>query len=537
MNEFGHKPKKADLSAIGLNRVGDAYWNLEPAELIEHTILNGQGVFASSGALTIETGEFTGRSPKDKYCVKDATTENTVWWGDVNIPFAPERFDALYDKMCAYLMNRDVYVKDASACADPDHRLNLRVVAEYPWSALFAGNMFLRPSREELEDFEPEWHVVCAPGFTADPEKDGTRQHNFAIINFTRKMIIIGGTGYTGEIKKGIFTVLNYVLPQERQVLSMHCSANSGKDGDTAVFFGLSGTGKTTLSADPDRHLIGDDEHGWSDKGIFNFEGGCYAKCIDLSKEKEPQIWDAIKFGALLENIVFKEGTTEVDFADGSRTENTRVSYPIDHISNIAQPSVGSTPKNIFFLTCDAYGVLPPISKLTPGQAMYWFISGYTAKVAGTEAGITEPKTVFSACFGAPFLPLHPTKYADMLGERMKQNDVRIWLVNTGWSGGAYGTGERIKLKYTRAMISAALRGELEKATYEEHSVFGLHFPTSCSGVPEEILNARKSWKDGNAYSEQADKLAKAFVENFKKYQDGASAEILAAAPRTVVKV
>lgn len=536
MNEFGRKPKNADLSKIGLGRVGDAYWNLEPAELVEHTIISGQGDMASSGALAVDTGEFTGRSPKDKFCVKDAKTQDTVWWGDVNIPFDSAKFDALYDKMCAYMQGRDVYLKDATACADPNYSMPLRVVAEYPWSAMFAGNMFLRPTHEQLDSFEPEWHVVCLPGFLADPEKDGTRQPNFAIISFTRKMIIIGGTGYTGEIKKGIFTVLNYVLPQERGVLSMHCSANIGKEGDTAVFFGLSGTGKTTLSADPERRLIGDDEHGWSDQGVFNFEGGCYAKCIDLSKEKEPQIWDAIKFGAILENIVFKEGSTEVDFTDSTKTENTRVSYPIHHIDNVAEPSMGSTPKNIFFLTCDAYGVLPPISRLTPGQAMYWFISGYTAKVAGTEAGITEPKTVFSACFGAPFLPLHPGKYADMLGEKMKQNDVRIWLVNTGWSGGAYGVGERIKLKYTRAMISAALNGELDNVNYHEHRIFGLKFPTTCPNVPENILNARTSWKSEDAYTEQAEKLAKAFVINFEKYKAGVSEETLAGAPKVSIK-
>ena len=536
MEEFGKKPKKADLATIGLGHVGDAYWNLEPAELIEQTIVSGEGVFADSGALAIDTGEFTGRSPKDKFCVKDDKTADTVWWGDVNIPFDADKFDALYDKLCAYLMNREVYIKDAYACADPDYKLNLRVVAELPWSALFASNMFLRPTHAELEDFEPEWHVVCAPGFQADPEKDGTRQRNFAIISFTRKMIIIGGTGYTGEIKKGIFTVLNYVLPQERQVLSMHCSANIGADGDTAVFFGLSGTGKTTLSADPHRKLIGDDEHGWSDRGVFNFEGGCYAKCIDLSAEKEPQIWDAIKFGALLENIVFEEGSTTVDFADGSKTENTRVSYPLHHIANTAVPSMGGHPKNIFFLTCDAYGVLPPISKLTPGQAMYHFISGYTAKVAGTEAGITEPKTVFSACFGAPFLPLHPGRYAEMLGEKMREHNVRIWLVNTGWSGGAYGTGERMKLKFTRAMITAALRGELDQVDYKEHPVFGVSFPANCPGVPDEVLDPRSTWKDKDAYDKQAEHLARQFNDNFAKYKDGVSEEVLAAAPKASVK-
>jgi phosphoenolpyruvate carboxykinase (ATP) len=536
MNEFGTKPKNADLAKIGLSKVGDAYWNLEPAELVEHAIVNGQGVFADSGALAIDTGEFTGRSPKDKFTVKDAKTEPTVWWGDVNIPLSPDKFERLHDKMVAYLMGREVYVKDTFACADPAYRMNIRVVAEYPASAMFAGNMFLRPTKAELESFEPEWHIICAPGFHADAAKDGTRQHNFAAIDFTRKMILIGGTGYTGEIKKGIFTVLNYVLPQERGVLSMHCSANIGKNGDTAVFFGLSGTGKTTLSADPDRQLIGDDEHGWSDKGVFNFEGGCYAKCIDLTQEKEPQIWDAIKFGAILENIVFEEGTTKVDFTDKSKTENTRVSYPIHHIANVAEPSVGGHPKNIFFLTCDAYGVLPPISKLSPGQAMYHFISGYTAKVAGTEAGVTEPQSTFSACFGKAFLPLHPTKYADMLGEKMKQHDVRIWLVNTGWSGGAYGTGERMKLRFTRAMISAALNGELDKVDYKEHPVFGVSFPTTCPNVPADILDPRGTWKDKAAYDATADKLAKQFNDNFAKYADGASAEILAAAPRSAVK-
>ncbi|HMZ49155.1 MAG TPA: phosphoenolpyruvate carboxykinase (ATP) [Flavobacteriales bacterium] len=536
MNEFGTKPANADLSNIGLKHPGDVYWNLEPAELIEHAVQNGEGIFASSGALAVNTGEFTGRSPKDKFCVEDAKTKGTVWWGDINMPISAENFDRLHGKLTAYLTGRDVYVKDAYACADPTYKLNLRVVAELPYSALFSSNMFLRPTAAELGSFTPEWHIICAPGFMADGPADGIRQHNFAAIDFTRKMILIGGTGYTGEIKKGIFTVLNYVLPQERKVLSMHCSANIGKSGDTAVFFGLSGTGKTTLSADPDRLLIGDDEHGWSDKGVFNFEGGCYAKCIDLSREKEPQIWDAVKFGALLENVGFHGDTTQVDFADGGKTENTRVSYPIDFIGNIAEPSMGGHPKNIFFLTCDAYGVLPPISRLTPGQAMYWFISGYTAKVAGTEAGITEPKTVFSACFGAPFLPLHPTRYADMLGEKLKKHDVRVWLVNTGWSGGAYGTGERMKLKFTRAMITAALNGQLDKVAYKEHPVFGVSAPAECPNVPNEILDPRNTWKDKNAYDAQAEKLARAFNDNFNKYKEGASPEILAAAPKAAVK-
>ena len=536
MNEFGTKPANADLGGIGLGNVGDIHWNFHPSELIEEVIMNGEGVGDESGALAIETGEFTGRSPKDKFCVKDSSTEQSVWWGDVNIAFAPEKFDALHARLCAYLANRPVYVKDAYACAEPSYRLNLRVVAEQPYSALFASNMFLRPAHAELENFQPEWNIICAPGFKADPKIDGTRQHNFAIISFAKKMIIIGGTGYTGEIKKGIFTVLNYVLPHEKNVLSMHCSANTGKSGDTAVFFGLSGTGKTTLSADPDRQLIGDDEHGWSDKGVFNFEGGCYAKCIDLSAEKEPQIWAAIKFGALLENIQFKENSTEVDFANGATTENTRVSYPIDFIPNIAVPSAGGHPKNIFFLTCDASGVLPPISKLNAGQAMYHFISGYTAKVAGTEAGVTEPKPVFSACCGAAFLPLHPGKYAEMLGKKMKQHDAHIWLVNTGWSGGAYGTGERMKLKSTRAMITAALKGELDSVEYKQHSVFGVSFPTTCPNVPVEVLDPRNTWKNKDAYDQAADKLAKAFNENFKKYEAGVNEEIKAAAPKVAVK-
>lgn len=533
MNEFGKKANDANLTDLGLGNVETVFWNLSPAELVEHTLLRDQGMLTDTGALAIETGEFTGRSPKDRFVVCDENTENTVWWGDVNIKFDSDKFDSLYDKICAYLGNRDVYARDAYACADDNYRLNIRVVTEYPWSNMFASNMFLRPTDDEITNFNPEWHIVCAPGFMADPEKDGTRQHNFAVINFTKKTIIIGGTGYTGEIKKGIFSVLNYVLPHEKNVLSMHCSANIGNENnDTAIFFGLSGTGKTTLSADPNRRLIGDDEHGWSGDSVFNFEGGCYAKTIDLTQEKEPQIWDAIKFGAILENIGFQGESTTPDYTDSSITENTRVSYPIHHIDNIATPSVGNTPKNIFFLTCDAYGVLPPISKLNPGQAMYHFISGYTAKVAGTEAGITEPQTAFSACFGSPFLPLHPTKYAEMLGQKMAENNVNVWLVNTGWSGGAYGTGSRMKLGYTRAMITAALNGELENVGYTNHDVFGLAMPNECPEVPNELLHPKNTWADGAAYDTKANQLAEAFVKNFEKFADNASDEILAAAPK-----
>jgi len=535
MDVFGKKGNNANLSeSIGLTNLGNQFWNLSPAELVEDTIINGQGVLTDTGAIAIETGEFTGRSPKDRFIVCDEKTENAVWWRDINIKFTPERFDALYSRMKAYLNGKDVYVRDAYAGADDAHRLNLRVVTEFPWSNMFASNMFLRPTDDEIQNFDPEWHIVTAPGFMADPEIDGTRQHNFAVINFTRKMIIIGGTGYTGEIKKGIFSVLNFILPHEKNILSMHCSANIGKDGDTAVFFGLSGTGKTTLSSDPNRRLIGDDEHGWADDTVFNFEGGCYAKTIDLSAEKEPQIYNAIKFGAILENIGFQEGTSTPDYTDGSITQNTRVSYPIYHIDNIVTPSKGGAPKNIFFLTCDAFGVLPPISKLTTEQAMYHFMSGYTAKVAGTEMGITEPQTTFSACFGAAFLPLHPAKYAELLGEKLNNSDVNVWLVNTGWSGGSYGVGERMSLKYTRAMITAAMNGKLDNVEYVKQPVFELAIPTSCEGVPSEILNPKDTWADKGAFDETANSLANKFVANFEQYQEETSEAILSAAPKVM---
>lgn len=536
MKNVGLKNPNADLTTLGLQDV-TAYWNLPVPQLVERTIDMGEGVLADSGALVIKTGEFTGRSPKDRFVVKDATTASTVDWNHINKPFDADKFDALYNKVTAYLSGKEVYVRDAYACAHSDYRLSLRVVAQKPWSALFAYNMFLRPTDEEIVNADPEWTILCAPEFTAVADEDGTRQHNFAILNFTRKVILIGGTGYTGEIKKGIFSVLNYVLPHERNVLSMHCSANVGKAGDTAVFFGLSGTGKTTLSADANRGLIGDDEHGWADEGIFNFEGGCYAKTIDLSAENEPEIFSAIKFGAILENVKFNEGTRTPDYTNTKITQNTRVSYPMHHIANALSPSKGGIPKNIFFLTCDAFGVLPPISKLTPGQAMYHFISGYTAKVAGTEAGITEPRMAFSACFGAPFLPLHPTKYAEMLGERMKANDVNVWLVNTGWSGGSYGTGKRMQLSYTRALITAALEGKLGAVEYAKQPIFGLHMPTSCPNVPDEILNPRNTWEDKEAYDAKAQRLANAFVENFEKYKDKANEEILAAAPKASVNI
>lgn len=510
-------------------------YQLSPDQLHAETIAKGQGVEASSGALTINTGEFTGRSPMDRFIVKDDITKDKVWWGNINIPFESDKFDALYDKITAYLSGKEVYVRDSYACADPNYRTNIRVINEYPWSNLFAYNMFLRPTEEELKDFKPEWTVINAPGFMAVAKEDGTRQHNFAILNFTKKTAIIGGTGYTGEIKKGIFSALNFELPVFKNTLPMHCSANVGKDGDTAIFFGLSGTGKTTLSTDADRSLIGDDEHGWTNENtVFNFEGGCYAKVINLSQEQEPEIYGAIKKGAILENVIM-DSNGEVDFADTSITQNTRVSYPIYHIENIKTPSIGKNPKNIFFLTADAFGVLPPISKLTPAQAAYHFISGYTAKVAGTEAGVVEPVPSFSACFGAPFMPLHPTEYADMLSKKMKEAGVNVWLVNTGWTGGPYGVGTRMKLKYTRAMINAALNGDLGDYTYEDyhiHSVFGVAQPRKCPGVPTEVLSPRATWNDDEAYYKMAFKLTNAFRENFKKFESYASEEIRRGGPQ-----
>ncbi len=524
---------KKKLLALGLSANNGVHYQLSPEELVEQTILSGEGVRNNTGALCIRTGEFTGRSPKDKFIVKDSVTENSVDWNNFNIPIEEKYFHQLQKKMLDYLgQKEEIWIRDAYACADPTYRLNIRVINENPWSNLFAYNMFLRPAESELENFEPDWHIIQAPGFKADPAVDGTRQHNFALISFTHKTILIGGTGYTGEMKKGIFSVLNYILPHDKQVLSMHCSANMGCDGDVAVFFGLSGTGKTTLSADPNRKLIGDDEHGWTDTSVFNFEGGCYAKTIDLSEDREPEIFHAIRPGALVENIEFFQGNHQIDFSSKAITENTRVSYPLDFISNAMEPSIGGLPKNIFFLTCDAYGVLPPISKLTPGQAMYQFISGYTAKVAGTEAGVTEPKSTFSACFGAPFMPLHPGKYAEMLGEKMKKHAVNVWMINTGWSGGPYGIGSRMKLSYTRASITAVLKGELDGAEYKSHPVFGMLIPTACPGIPTEILNPRSTWADTAAYDAKSKDLAIQFVKNFEKYASGVNKEILQAAPK-----
>jgi phosphoenolpyruvate carboxykinase (ATP) len=516
---------------LGLKSTENIHYQLSPRQLTDQTIQRNEGKLNDTGALVIRTGEFTGRCPKDKFIVKDATTANTVDWNEFNLPIGNDSFERLYNKMLQHISQKELWVRDAYACADPDYRIKIRVINETPWSNLFACNMFLRPAEEELENFKPDWQIIQAPDFHADPVTDGTRQHNFAIINFTKKIILIGGTGYTGEIKKGIFTVLNYILPHDKDVLSMHCSANVGTKGDTAIFFGLSGTGKTTLSADPSRKLIGDDEHGWTADKIFNFEGGCYAKTIDLSEEKEPEIFHAIKPGALVENVTFFPGTNKIDFSSRKITENTRVCYPLNFISNTLEPSIGKIPRNIFFLTADAYGILPPVSKLSTGQAMYQFVSGYTAKVAGTETGITEPKSTFSACFGAPFLPLHPTMYAEMLGKKIRENTVNVWLINTGWTGGPFGIGSRIKLSYTRAIITAALNGELDNVEYETDDVFRMKIPKQCPGVPAELLNPRNTWADKEMYDRKSKELAAKFIKNFEKYASAASEETAAAAP------
>ena len=532
MNNNTPFTKSISLNDLGIENA-KIHYQLSANELHEMTLALGQGTENSTGALAINTGKFTGRSPEDRFIVKDSITENQVWWGKVNIPFESAAFDALYNKVTTYLANKEIYVRDSYVCSDPNYRLNVRVITETPWANLFCYNMFLRPKEVELENFKPEWTILCVPNFMAEPATDGTRQSNFAILDFTKKIVLIGGTGYTGEMKKGIFSALNFILPVYKNTLPMHCSANVGDNGDTAIFFGLSGTGKTTLSADPKRKLIGDDEHGWtSENTVFNFEGGCYAKVVNLSEENEPDIYRAIRRGAILENVVFKKGTNEVDYQDISITPNTRVSYPIDHIDNIQPGSIGKNPKNIFFLTADSFGILPPVSRLTPGQAAYHFISGYTAKVAGTEAGVTEPQPNFSACFGAPFMPLHPTKYAEMLSKKIQDANVKVWLINTGWTGGPYGIGNRMKLKYTRSMITAALNGDLDSVDYRNHVVFGIAIPQSCPDVPSEILNPRNTWEDKDLYDKKAIELGQKFKANFAKFEEYANAEIMAGAPQ-----
>jgi phosphoenolpyruvate carboxykinase (ATP) len=520
------------LEKHGIQPIGQVHWNLAPARLYEESFARKVGTLVHMGALATLTVPHTGRSPKDRFVVRDAGTDATVDWGAVNVPLTPAHYDALRADVVLYLGARDLFVIDARAGADETHGIGVRVVSESPWHALFAHNMFLRLDPAELGRSAPDFTVLHAPGLRAEPPLHGTRTETSIVVNFTAREVLITGTHYAGEIKKSIFSVLNHVLP-ERGVLPMHCSANVGPDRDVALFFGLSGTGKTTLSADPTRGLIGDDEHGWGDEGVFNFEGGCYAKTIKLSPEGEPEIYRATQmFGTILENVVLDERTRAIDFDNASITENTRASYPIHYIENAVMSGRGGHPKNVVFLTADAFGVLPPLARLTPEQAMYHFLSGYTAKVAGTERGVTEPSATFSACFGAPFLPRHPSVYADMLGERLREHGSAVWLVNTGWSGGAYGTGSRMKLAHTRAMVHAALGGRLAAAKLEADPVFGLAIPTAVPGVPSAVLRPRGTWADGAAYDAAAAKLSKMFEDNFAKFADQVSGEVRGAGPR-----
>ena len=522
-----------DTAAIldSLFKNNTVHRNLHSGVLVEHAIRRGEGQLADNGALAAYTGKFAGRTPKDKFTVKDSITADKIFWGDVNQPFDSEKFDSVFDRIIEYLQGRELYVQDLYAGADPQYRLSIRVINELAWQNLFARALFVRPTQEELKTHQPEFTIICAPGFHANAQRDGTRKDSEAVIlvNFTRKLILIGGSRYAGEMKKSIFGIMNFLLPQ-RNVFPMHCSANVGKHGDTALFFGLSGTGKTTLSADPERLLIGDDEHGWGPTGIFNFEGGCYAKCIKLSKENEPQIWNAIRFGSVLENVVLDAETHIPNYDDDSLTENTRCAYPVEYIDGAVIPGVGTHPKTVVFLTADAFGVLPPISKLNPEQAMYHFLSGYTAKVAGTELGLKEPQPNFSTCFGAPFLPLRPKIYAEMLGRRLNEHSAQCWLVNTGWFGGPYGVGSRMKLPYTRAMVSAAINGSLNNVEFTVEPSFGFTIPRSCPGVPPEFLDARGAWKDKAAYDKAAADLAARFAKNFERFE--VPENVRAAGPR-----
>jgi phosphoenolpyruvate carboxykinase (ATP) len=507
------------LSKQGLKPKGKLHWNLVAPELMKAAARRGEGEFAAMGPFVAVTTPHTGRSPNDKFVVKQAETENDVDWGKVNQPYSTEHYDTLIADVRAYLNDREeLFIEDLYCGADPAYRLSVRYVSPNAWHMAFVRNMFIRPEMSALPTFDPNFTVLHAPEFEADPARHGTRTGTFIVLNLAERTILIGGTRYAGELKKSMFTVMNYLLPKQG-VLSMHCSANIGKEGDSALFFGLSGTGKTTLSADPHRSLIGDDEHGWSKEGIFNFEGGCYAKVINLSAETEPDIYRTTQmFGTILENVSLDPTTKQVKFEDQSITENTRASYPLEYIPNSARDGRGGHPRNVIFLTADAFGVLPPIARLSPEQAMYYFLSGYTAKVAGTERGVTEPQATFSACFGAVFLVWHPTKYANMLGELLTEHGSKVWLVNTGWSGGAYGTGKRMKLPYTRAMIEAALSGKLDKAEMRTDPVFGLAVPTAVPGVPDNILDPRSTWSDHTAYDEQAKKLAGMFRKNFEKF-------------------
>ena len=506
------------VSDLGkLLRSERVHFNLHVPALVECAVRRGEVRLDARGAVVGYTAPHTGRSPRDKFIVRDEITQDKVDWGAVNQPMEPEVFDALYDRVIAHLQGRELFVQDLHSGADPAYRLPVRVINQFAWHNLFVRQLFVRPNAEEIASHAPEFTVLAVPEFHADPERDGTNSDAFILLNFTRRMVLIGGTSYAGEIKKSIFSAMNFLLPP-RNVFPMHCSANVGHDGVTALFFGLSGTGKTTLSADPSRRLIGDDEHGWSAEGVFNFEGGCYAKCIRLSQKNEPQIWNAIRFGSVLENVVLHPQTNLPDYDDESLTENTRVAYPVDFIENCVVPGIGGHPRNVVFLTADAFGVLPPISRLTPEQAMYHFLSGYTAKVAGTETGVKEPQATFSTCFGAPFMPRPPRVYAEMLGRRLRDHSTHCWLVNTGWQGGEYGVGERMALPHTRAMVDAAVEGDLDKVDFEIESAFGLNIPKSCTGVAAEMLNPRNAWKDKTAYDKLAAELRDRFAKNFEKF-------------------
>ncbi len=532
MQERGRKRTAQGLDALGITDASTVYWNLSAPELYEEVARRNEGVFSAYGALIVDTGEHTGRAAKDKAIVRDEASADQVFWGTVNKEFSADKFNALRDRMMAYTAGRDLFVQDTFAGADARYRLPIRVINELAWHSLFARTMFINPPADSREEHAPEFTIINLPGFKADPERDGTRSQTFILMDFTQRLVLIGGTSYAGETKKSVFTILNYLLPQ-RGVMSMHCSANVGDAGDVAVFFGLSGTGKTTLSADPERQLIGDDEHGWSDDGVFNFEGGCYAKVIRLSPEAEPDIYRTTRmFGTVIENVVFNPDTRELDLDDATKTENTRAAYPLTSIPNIVPEGHAGHPRNIIMLTADAFGVLPPVSRLSSEQAMYHFLSGYTAKIAGTERGVTEPEATFSTCFGAPFMVLHPGVYADLLGQKMAEHQTTCWLVNTGWSGGPYGEGARMKIAHTRAMIRAILNGSLAQIETQPDPVFGVGVPVSCPGVPAEVLAPRNTWQDPTAYDRKAADLARLFNDNFKKYADGVSPEVRAVAPK-----
>lgn len=532
MQNYG-RTSNFGLENHGLYNLGNVYWNLSPAALVEQAVRRREVELTADGAVVGYTGQHTGRSPKDKYIVRypDEAQDN-IWWGSVNQAITPQQYKQIHSRLNAYLQGRDLFVQDLVAGAHPDYRLPIRVITEYAWHNLFARNLFIRLPEEQISEHKPEFTVLQCPGFIADPEIDGTRSGTFIIVDFEERMVLIGGTGYAGEVKKSIFTVMNYLLPQQN-VLSMHCSANVGKRGDVALFFGLSGTGKTTLSSDLERSLIGDDEHGWSADGVFNVEGGCYAKTIRLSPELEPIIWSAThRFGTVLENVIIDETTHQVDFDDARLTENTRAAYPIHFVPNHMESGYAGHPENIFFLTADAFGVLPPIARLTPEQAMYYFLSGYTSKLAGTEKELgSEPEATFSTCFGAPFLPLHPRVYANLLGKKIEEHNVRVWLLNTGWTGGPFGVGSRFKLPYTRAMVKAALNGALEQVSFRQDEYFGLSIPETCPGVPDEVLDPQRTWSDPVAYGQQANNLIALFEKNFEQFRERVDPSVVAAGP------